>query len=95
MKINAQFNAHKIRDNAQSSVHYYLKKVCIISGGVLRQLISIAKHFSPHTCAGISGCFRAQLDESYRILPLNQNPQNPALNPLTPKTLEKTEAIRL
>jgi len=89
MKINAQINAHEIQNNAQSSVHYYLKKVCILFRGVLRQLTSIANHFSLHTRAGVSGYFRTHLDESYRILPPSQNPQNPIPNPSNTKTLER------
>jgi len=58
----------------------------IIFGGILPGLAIKPKRFSPHTGAGIFGCFRAQLDESYRILPLNQNPQNPAPNLSNTKT---------
>jgi len=95
MKINARFAMEGVKNNVQGKAHCRVLIQGIISGGVLRQLISIAKHFSPHTCAGIFGCFRAQLDESYRILPLNQNPQNPAPNPSNTKTLKKMEASRL
>ena len=94
MKINARLFVEGIRNNVQGKAHYWLLIQRIISGGILRQLISVAKHFCLHTGGGISGYFRSRPDESYRILHPLQNPQNPALNPHTTKTPAEMEATR-
>jgi hypothetical protein len=95
MKNNARFAMEGVKNNVQGKAHYQVLIQGIISGGILQELANIAAHFYLHTGAGIFGYSRAQHDESYRILPPSQNPQNPALNPLSTKTLEKMEATRL
>ena len=95
MKINARLIVGGIRNNVQGKAHYWILIQRIISGGILRQLISVAKRFCLYTGGGISGYFRSRPDESYRILPPLQNPQNPALNPHSRKTAAKREAVVL
>jgi hypothetical protein len=94
MKINARLFVEGIRNNVQGKAHYRLLIWCIILGGFFLQLSCLDKYFQLCLCGSLFGYLATNLDEGYRILYPNQNPQNPALNPHPTKTPKKREAAR-
>ncbi len=95
MKINARFIEEGVKNDMQGKAHYRLLIQRIISGGIFVQLSCLNKYLRLYLCGSLFDYLTTNLDEGYRILHLNQNPQNPALNPHTTKTPTKMEAARL
>jgi len=94
MKNNARFIEGDIRNNGQGKAHCRLSIWCIILGGISVQIACIGKYLRLCLCGSLFGYLAINLDEGYRILHPNQNPQNPAFNYHTTKTPAEREATR-
>jgi len=82
--INAHFNAHEIRNNAQLKAHYPLLMVCNILILFLSMMLFAPKHLKLIACGSLLGDFVNNPLEGYRTLvpnkitqtqPTTKNPQ--------------------
>jgi len=89
MKINARFIEEGVKNDMQGKAHYRLLIQRIISGGIFVQLSCLNKYLRLYLCGSLFDYLTTNLDEGYRILHLNQNPQNPAFNPSSANLQEK------